>query len=271
MSDLFSPLREPEHVSVPPVDAVRRRGETLRRRRAAMAAGAVATLVATVAVTGAMVTAQTSDRSSEPPVATQSPTPTPEPEPVTRIPADIDLGEGLEDPGSDGQVREGPAVRWLADVVVCDTAYSPADSASDHAAVLWQVPQMSVGRDLRAYDDDTGAVAAATDLVEKFRSCPTFSPDGGVSLTTNQVRSLESGGNAWLVTQTYTTDDLPQLGQSILVIEQVGNTVLVAQSYSEGPGSTDPPAMMRAAREFVSSLEGVRYRVACGFELAACS
>ena len=77
-----------------------------------------------------------------------------------------------------------------------------------------------------------------------------------------------------------TTDIIPrvvfdqlsaQLGQSIVVVEQVGNTVLVAQSYSEGPGSTDPEAMMRTARDFVDSLAGVRYEIGCAFRVATCS
>ena len=273
MSDLFSPLRQPEHLDVPPVEDVRRRGETIRRRRTALATGGVAAAVAGIAIAGVVLGGPTSDRSTEPPVATQTPSATESatPDVVTRIPAGLDITQGLDDPGSDGQVTDGPDVRWLADIVLCDAAYSPADTDTDHTAVLWEIPQMMVGRDLRAYADAGAARAAATDMVDKVRACPTFSLDGGVSQTANEVRALDSAGDAWLVTQTYTADGVPQLGQSIIVVEQVGNTVLVAQSYSEGPGSTDREAMMRSARDFVDSLSGVRYAIRCGFGLGTCS
>lgn len=273
MSDLFSPLREPEHLDVPPVEDVRRRGEQIRRRRSALAAGAVAAVVAGVVATSAVLAGGTTDRSSAPQVATQTPsaTATATPDTVTRIPAGLDLTQGLEDPGSDGRQTAGSDVRWLSDIVLCDAAYSPADTDTDHTAVLWEIPQMMIGRDLRAYADAGAARAAATDMIDKLRACPTFSLDGGVSQTTNEVRDLESSGDAWLVTQTYTTDGVPQIGQSIVVVEQVGNTVLVAQSYSEEPGSTDPEAMMRTARDFVDSLAGVRYEIGCGFQVATCS
>ncbi len=276
MSDLFSPLRDHEHLTAPPVEDVRRRGDTLRRRRGAVTTAAVAAAVVAILASALLLTGGTTDRSSEPPVATRVPETTPSQSAApssapTTLPADLDIAQGLDDPGSDGQVAQGPSVRWLDDLVVCNTDYSPAEPATDRTAVLWQVPQLNVARDLRLYADEAAAISAATDLVETFRACPRFNPDGGTALAHNQVRDLASAGEGWLVTQTFTTGGQPQFGQVIVVVERVGSSVLVARQDSEGPGSTDQAAMMRSARAFSATLDDLRYQLACVFELAACS
>ena len=50
MSDLFSPFRDAEQLPGPPAADVRRRGESIRRRRQTLQAGGAAALVAVVAL-----------------------------------------------------------------------------------------------------------------------------------------------------------------------------------------------------------------------------
>jgi hypothetical protein len=272
MSDLFSPFRDAEQLPTPPVEDVRRRGDSLRRRRHALQAGGVAAVVAAVALAAVGVSGGLADRSSEIPPATQptgtvSTGPT-EPQPtaaVTTIPASFDIAQGLVDSGSDDELTSGPQVNWIADEIACDADHSPRDEETDRTAALLAVPQHSAGRDLRVFADQRTAQRVASDFVGWFRDCPTFSLDGGASETTNTVIDPDQEGSSWVVTQTYTAGGQPQLGQNILLIETIGNAVLVVKDYGEGPGATDEAEMLRKVATLQTETQPMVVQLGCLF------
>jgi hypothetical protein len=276
MSDLFSPLHVPEQLPTPPAADVRRRGDALRRRRQALQAGGVAALVCVVALGAAGLTGGL-DRSSEAPPAgpptsvapsPSEPSPTGSSDRITTIPASLDLVRDWRDGDGAGEEEvlvSGPRVQWLSDVIECDASHSPADESTDHLGVRYSVPGLTQARDLRAFADDATARQVAEDYVSWFRDCPSFSIDGGASETRNRVTPLDLGEQGWLVSQTYFTDDVPQIGESLLVVSRVGNSILVGWRYSEGPGSTDPKASQRNADALVDELRPVVSEVECTF------
>ena len=285
MSDLFSPFRDAEQLPTPPVEDVRRRGDVLRRRRQALQVGGIAALVAAVVLGGVGLSGGLADRSAEPPVATGSTSPeqsSPEPSVttppsetsapagrVTTIPADLELAPQWQDRDGAGEeevLRGGRKVQWLSDVVECDSSHSPADESTDHLAVVYSMPEHTQARDLRAFADDVTAERVATDYVGWFRDCPRFSIDDGASETRNAVKPVALGDRAWQVTQTYWMGDgQPTLGENILIVVQIGNSVLVSQSYGEGPGAIDPEASQRNAEEQARALEPLLVEISCTF------
>lgn len=284
MSDLFSPFRDAEQLPTPPVHDVRRRGDTLRRRRQAVQAGGVAAVVAAIALAGVGLTGGFTDSSSPtPPVLTQPDSPTPSeprtsqppdsPDPVgvvTTIPADLDLvGDWVDTDGegSEEVLESGPDVQWLGDVVECDSSHSPADEDVDHQAVRYSVPESLQARDLRVYEDDATAQRIAEDYVSWFVDCPRFSIDGGASETHNDVTSTmrKLGDQAWLVSQTYWMGDQPQLAENAIVVVRVANTILVAQRYGEYSGATNPDATEEMHADFLKEVRPIVADLECTF------
>ncbi len=270
MSDLFSPFRDAEQLPTPPVDDVRHRGEALRRRRRALQAGGAAVAVAAVALAAVGLVGGADDRSSEPPVATQptsAPTQpaSPPASPPTEIPARLDLAQGWQAQGSEEQLRQGPQVSWIADEVACDADHSPLDRETDRSAAVLTMPQHTSGRDLRVFADEATAQQVAADFVGWFRDCPSFSLDSGASETTNTVVNGDRLGHSWVVMQTYTSGGQPQFGQNILFVEQVGNAVLVAKDYGEGPGSTDQAGLLRSVTALETETQPLVDELTCTF------
>ncbi len=272
MSDLFSPLRDPEQLPTPPASEVRRRGDALRRRRRALQAGGVAVAVTAVALVAVGLTGGAADRSSEPPPAgSPSATPTTPTSPVgrlTTIPSSLDLVRDWADAdgaGEEEKLASGPDVQWLGDIVECEASHSPRDEQVDHLGVLYEMPGSTQARDLRVFRDDATAQRVAEDYVSGFRECPSFSIDGAASETHNAVGPLGLGDQSWLVSQTYWTDGTPQLAENALVVTRVANTVLVTRRYGEYPGATDETATRQMHAGYVDEVRPVVAELSCTF------
>lgn len=288
MSDLFSPFRDAEQLPTPPAEDVRRRGDTLRRRRQALQAGGVAAVVAAIALAGVGLSGGFTNSSSPNPAPpmpqpTQPDSPTPSepqtsqppdsPDPVrvvTAIPADLDLVRDWVDSDGDGteeKLTSGKNVQWLGDVVECDSSHSPADESVDHTAVRYSMPENLQARDLRTFEDDATAQRIAEDYVSWFADCPVFSIDGGASQTHNEVTSTKAklGDQAWVVSQTYWMGDQPQLAENALVVVRVANTLLVAQRYGEYSGATNPDATEQMHADFLDEVRPIVADLECTF------
>ena len=277
MSDLFSPFRDAEQLPTPPASDVRRRGDSLRRRRQALQAGGVAAVVLTVALTAVSLRGGAGpDSAPEIPPATQPGSPEPRVSdppaspgrPVTTIPAGLDLAQGYVDAdgaGTEDTLVAGRDVNWISDEIACDSDHSPRDEETDRAASLLSEPEHSMGRDLRVFADEDTAQRVASDYVSWFRDCPTFSLDTGGSQTTNTVVDGDQVGHSWTVMQTYSSDGRPQLGQNILLVEQVGNAVLVVKDYGEGPGATDQVEMLRQVTALQTDTQPLLDQLGCIF------
>ncbi|WP_159081567.1 hypothetical protein [Nocardioides sediminis] len=214
MSDLFAPLREPEPVSPPPAEEVRRRGDRLRRRRAGRAvlgAGVAAALV--VAGTALVL----GDRASD-----SAPRPAETPAPESVIPPELDLADGLRRTSADmsGSVEallvcgEDPSLERLA---------VATDKAGDVSQGDFNV------RDLYVYPDTDTAAAVTRGLVGRFESCPRFTDDAGRDWTT-EVRPTDHGDRGWVVTRFVETVgpnvspaegiQVARVGEALLVLRQ---------------------------------------------------
>ncbi len=282
MSDLFSPFRDAEQLPTPPVEDVRRRGDSLRRRRQAVQAGGVAAVVAAIALAGVGLSGGFADRSAEPPVLTQGtgapsptePTTTTPPDGgtpkgvVTTIPDSVDLVRDWVDDDGDGEevkLATGPDVQWLGDVVECEASHSPADESVDHFATRLSMPESAQARDLRVFADDATAQRVAEDYVSWFADCPSFSLDQNTSETRNEVTSVRLGDQGWIVSQTYWADGTPQLAENALVVTRVANTILVAQRYGEYPGATNPDATEEMHADFLTEVRPIVDDLRCAF------
>jgi hypothetical protein len=213
MSDIFAPLRDPEPVSSLAPEAVRRRGDRLRRRRAGMAvAGAVCATAIVVAGTTLLVGGRTSTDSLPEPVDS----------PSTRavIPAEFDLADGLPR-GLASSGADAPALE------ICGETFSLADSAVASQGVGYADRSDLSTRGMSVYPDAGTARSVATGLVATFESCPRSTP---AYEWTSYVRPTSHGDQGWVLARvgraSGTAPDLPEvieivrLGASLLVIQQ---------------------------------------------------
>ena len=257
MPDLFDPLRgAPDQLVRPPLPAaeVRRRGDRMRRRRT-LAAATGATLAVALVVSGGLALGGGLTTGSAPapvPPAGQSPsgsaepTPTPTPSPDgdwrTSIPAGFPLAEDLADLVSNSEEQvAGPG----RDVRVFDVPFRACDRSADlgapadSLAVRHTAPEWFDGRVLQAYGDEAIARAVLEELLAVYANCPKEvfeGPPDTVAVST--VRPVPLGEEGYLVTRTFSVDDLRVPGLELLYLVRVGNALLVTNLSNEG-GATD--------------------------------
>jgi hypothetical protein len=244
VSDLFSPLRDHEPVAAPPVEDVRRRGDRIRRTRRAVTGGVTVAAITAVVFAGQSVV---TDRSTDTgPDVVEQPT-----EPLREIPADFDLGAGMQ------KDSLNPDSEWLQDVALCEASYSPADLELDSEDAVVAGGETFFARNLRVYDSPRTAASVVDDVVAKIRRCDTSGTEEHGESEGGSVTSLhriDLTGNAYVVSQTYTFKGEPQPGETVLVFARVGNTVLAAQQYFDGRAHQDPQTADRNSDALVSDL-----------------
>jgi hypothetical protein len=215
MSDIFAPLREPEPVASLAPEAVRRRGDRLRRRRAGMAVtGAVFATAIVVGGTTLLVGGRTGTDSLPEPV--DSPTA------QAVIPADFDLADGL----SREQARsagDAPALE------ICGESFSLADQAIATVGVGRADRGDYTIRGLMLYRDAGTARSVVTDLVATFENCPLYADGQGRDWTVS-VRSTAVGDGGWVLGRVLEGSEprwgfpevieVVRLGASLLVLSQ---------------------------------------------------
>ncbi len=263
MADVFDPLRTLEELSAPPLSAgeVRRRGDQRRRRRSLVQVGMVTVAVFGIAATFTLVAGGPGNGDLSPAPAPTHTTPTgPAPAPsvptgtagaatpaqgwLQRVPRGFALAQGLpDDSGSDSSL-EGPSSNVAAfDGTVCDLPVVSRDAAVDSLAATYQAPEDSRARLLLVFRDPAAAQAELTRIEDVFSRCPV---DGGARHRLSPLTRRDAG---WWVLTTYVADGLPSLGQETLVVNRVGNALLLASEYGEGPGATDREAADQIDRE----------------------
>jgi hypothetical protein len=213
MSDLFAPLREPEPVSPPPAEEVRRRGDRLRRRRAGRAvlgAGVAAALV--VAGTALVL----GDRASD-----SAPRPAETPAPESVIPPELDLADGLPRTSVD-MSGTTPALLVCGREPSLERLALATGRAGDVGRGDFNV------RDLYVYPDAATADTVARELAARFLRCPRFTDDQGHAWTT-EVRRADHRDHGWVATRFV---EVPGPGASpaeAIQVARVGKTLLVLQ------------------------------------------
>lgn len=208
MSELFAPLRDPDVVPAQPPEAVRRRGDRLRRRRTALQVLASGFAVVVVLAGGFWASGGSDSGSSPGPADSTDP-----------APAELDLADGMPRGNWSSQIPE---------LVVCGSPYPEDDSVTVvHGASLVDGGDVTA-RTLAVYPDAGAARSAATALVDRYRSCPR-STDRRRREVVTTVRRSEHGDRGWVVEQQWNAPgsgvDFPQVVQVV----QAGATVLVVR------------------------------------------
>ena len=183
MSDIFAPLREPESSSPLAPDEVRRRGDSLRRRRVEWA-------VAAAAATAAVVTASFLLISD--PRARPSPGPIEPPSRQAIIPEDFDLADGLPR-GVIDTVAAHPTL------VVCGEDFSLSDRALASQGITSNKMGDLTIRGLSVYPEAATAQLVASELVAKYEDCQRPLGPGGPR-SASQVGLTSFGDQGWMVT-----------------------------------------------------------------------
>ena len=252
MSDPFEAL---EHLDegpagpALPASEVRRRGDTMRRRRNALRIVGAACAVAVMTTGGIALGGNLTGSSPPPPPASQDADPTPdgtrsaEPRPVvTQIPDDFPLAEGYPaDTGSDQELDgPGPDVNQLEDISVCDKVAYPSVSYVDRLGVVFNQPEDHRARELTTYADETSARESLTNLVEAYRACTRESFGGSPkSVTLTEVRQTGLGDDGYAVVQSYEVDGRTAIGLSQIQVVRVGNALLLSITSNEGWGDAE--------------------------------
>lgn len=277
-TDPFSHF-DPE-VSMPLSAAdVRRRGDRLRRRNAALAvAGAVAAiiLVATPFVvlggdddTGALV--PTDQRStvvdpapttslSEDTVTSRAPLPS---ELVTAtIPDDFPLAVGLPDTNEDGSSVEVVETSRI-EAFTCGEPLAISDGATDLAEARFSQPEDTRYRGLAVFPSDAAARTHLDAVRAAHRACAEDSPG---QLWTEQPSSFVADDSS-VFTVLYSAFGpeepfAPSVGLSVEEVVRVGNALLTISHSSEGGGSDDAASKgarrtAQEAAEVVAELRAV--------------
>lgn len=252
MPDLFEPLRgTPDQLTRPPLtpEDVRRRGDRMRRRRAAGSAVGAALAVALV-VGGGLTLADGLGAASAPapaPPATQPPSDSPAPSPApedgwrTSIPAGLPIAEDLRRPTSVEEELAGPG----ADVEVFDVPFEACGREAllgagvDRLGVRFGAPEHYDGRQLTVYVDEAAARRVLLAVTGVYEQCPEHVyPGQPDTAAVSTVIPVELGEEGFVVERTFTTDGMRSTGLELLHLVRVGNALLVTSLSNEG-GSTD--------------------------------
>lgn len=169
------------------------------------------------------------------------------------------LGDGLElvqemvTNDSGDPVRTDPTAEGVGDLDFCGTVVDPGAGAAERLAANSSGPEYGEARELVVLPSAAEADALAASIVDAARNCPTSGADGSAQL--NSVATREDQPlRTDVVTQTYETDGLPQLGTTTWVVAHDGPLVLVAMTYGEG--SSESEALVQTTEEFLGRLRG---------------
>ncbi len=213
MPDLFAPLRDAETVPSLPPEAVRRRGDRLRRRRAGLQLAAAACAVAVVVGGGALIGGPDSGSSSGPA------------DPGAPIPAELDLADGLPRQPVSSEVPKlvvcGERTR-IEDLAIADEKVSMGDRGDINA------------RGLTVYPDTATAQSVAGALAAQFRGCPRYTDRRGRRIVTS-IAPTDYGDQSWVVKRQWTAPgpdvDFPEV---IEVVRQDASLLVVTQREVHG-------------------------------------
>ena len=278
MSDPFDTLKHldegPARPALP-ASEVRRRGDRMRRRRAATQALGAALAVVTVVGGGFALGGELTDSSRPaPPPASQGPNPVdpkPEDDWRTAIPADFPLDQGF--PSADFSESEltppGPGVDVLTPLEACVHWVFPTVEPKDRLGTVFQQPEDSRPRLLTTYADDAEAHGVLTAVVQGFDACPRES-FGGVpeSVALTEVRETGVGDEGYVIVRTYESDGRPAIGLGQIHVVRVGNAVLLLSTSNEG-GATKQD-VERQVEEQTAQTQALADAM-CIFSLEGCS
>lgn len=172
---------------------------------------------------------------------------------VSLLGGDPELVREMVTNDSGDPVRTDPAADGVGDLDFCGTVIDPGADAVERLAANASGPEYGEARELVVLPSAADADALAARIVDAARNCPTSEAGGSAqlnSVVTREDQPLRTD----VVTQTYETDGLPQLGTTTWVVAHDGPLVLVAMSYGEG--SSDVAALEQTTEEFLGRLRG---------------
>lgn len=216
-----------------PAEEVRRRGDRVRRRRAALhlagAAAAVALVVSGAALASGSLTTVGPDHG---PATTQTPSAEPRPSPteetppggwLTDIPADFTVEDGMPEPGGDNEdrtVSDRLRTPWALDPCL-DSAET--GSRTDFVDVTQAAPAQFYRRQLAAYPD----AAAAREVMARFAAeLARCTADDTAWATYGPA--FEAGDESFAVVAHAEENGLRFTPATHFAVVRVGNAVLVA-------------------------------------------
>lgn len=217
-----------------PPSEVRRRGNRLRRRNTALAAGA-GVLVAALAI-GTPVIALSGDGGSD---IDPAPSPTVRTT-VTTIPTGFPVGDGMGTAGDPAHVGEERGEVVFTEIGICGRSAWSLEAQSrpavDALGAVWSDGiEGGEQRTLATYADDATASDALDEMSTSVDACPPPKPVNGQAIVPIALESAV-GEESFAFLEQYQDSAGPTGEGNVFVIARVGNALLIDKTYIGGAG-----------------------------------
>lgn len=144
-----------------------------------------------------------------------------------------------------------PTAEGVGVLDFCSNTVDPGADAVERLAANASGPEYAEAREVIVTSSKADADALVATILSAARACPEPADVGSTSrieVTTREDQPMPTD----VITQTYLTDGVPQLGTSTWVVSRLGPIVFVAMTASEG--NPEPEALQQSTDEFLDRL-----------------
>lgn len=163
----------------------------------------------------------------------------------------FDLVHDMVTSDSGEEAVASPDAAGVGELTFCDDVVDVRTGAVERLAANSSGPEYGESREVLVMPSEAEADALVDRILDSARACPRSETDGSAALQSVTDREDQPVPTT-VITQTYETDGLPQLGINTWVVARQGPVVLLAMSYSEG--SAEPAAVEATTTEFLDRL-----------------